>query len=85
MAVFEAYRSEENKDIETVIVDETSGDLCKAFLSVGKYEKKKKSSKISKVVIRNCESKTDRQYNCQDKKDKTTTHDLQNTTQKTKN
>jgi hypothetical protein len=35
MAVFEAYRSEENKDIETVIVDETSGDLCKAFLSVG--------------------------------------------------
>ena len=42
MAVFEAYRSEENKDIETVIVDETSGDLCKAFLSVGKYEKKRK-------------------------------------------
>ena len=40
MAVFEAYRSEENKDIETVIVDETSGDLCKAFLSVGKYKKK---------------------------------------------
>jgi hypothetical protein len=29
MAVFEAYRSEENKDIETVIVDETSGDLSK--------------------------------------------------------
>jgi hypothetical protein len=49
MAVFEAYRSEENKDIETVIVNETSGDLCKAFLSVGKYEKKEKFEDIKGV------------------------------------
>jgi hypothetical protein len=64
--------------------------LCKAFLSVGKYEKKEKFEDIKggnqKLWIEDGQtSKTDRQYNCHDKKDKTTTHDLQNTTQKTKN
>ncbi|VDI79149.1 annexin A4 [Mytilus galloprovincialis] len=38
-AVFEAYRSDEQKDIETVVADEMSGDLCKAFLAVVRFIK----------------------------------------------
>lgn len=35
--LFEAYRTDEQKDIETVISDEMSGDVCKAFLSIGEW------------------------------------------------
>ena len=35
-AVFEQYRKLSQQDIEGAIKDETSGNLCKAFLAVGR-------------------------------------------------
>jgi hypothetical protein len=36
-AVFEAYRQFSKKDIEAAIKSETSGNLCKSLLAIGKY------------------------------------------------
>jgi hypothetical protein len=56
-----------------------------------KYSRKSSSYPVmceeiedTKGVIRIRKSKTDRQHNCQKKKDKRTNNDLQNTKQKTK-
>jgi hypothetical protein len=43
----------------------------------------KKKFFLTKGVIRNCKSKKDREYNDKDKKDKSTSNDLQSTTEKT--